>query len=748
MEGDVSVTHPVTDPAKDLASTAASSPRPGPVAGHIAPPSASLAAANGPDLATMGQRFLPEAPTSRIVIRLHALLNFIDPRWSLEQQLDWLEQLSDWLHRRGWPRGSRQTSMNLLIDNDPRTLHLQLLVNVLTHVPPWRASFSALMRSVLGQMQATRLFSDIGLPQEPGFWREATARIGESLLPRPPSPTTLSELLARILPTIEDAQWLLRVPRELLDKFLRLLHDTESQRRDEWGSLRTSILDAVTVLTARVCALGLANDVWERLPETQLEDLPFLRLQRVCDALIRAARSAAADGVPASGGGQVTQAFLVIKDCQQAVQQVLSHLEDYGVSVDLVYRLELINAMLGRLEELLNLLYARQSTGLGHEGAHFVAELIQAQVQRRSVRALFRTSTHQLARKIVERTGKSGEKYITETPAEWRSMLLAGCGAGVLTAGTAIVKFLSSGWALPAFFAGFFASLNYASFFVVIQLCHFTLATKQPSMTAAALAAAISERQEGDHFERLVALIARMTRSQLAAALGNIGAVIPTVLLFDWLYRFRTGHAFLSHHDAEHTVSSLQPLRALPFAVLTGVYLWLSSIAAGWLENWAVYHRLPAAIAGNRRLRRIFGSRFAEFLGRALDHHISGIGGVVTLGFVLGMSPVVGQFFGIPSEVRHVTLSSGALTFAASADLAANGVHALLEKPILLAWVGIVFILFANFGVSFLLALLVALRAREVPRRELLVLLRTVLSRIMRSPLEFLFPVKRPPTQS
>ena len=122
-----------------------------------------------PDSFAMGRQFLPEAPTSRIVLRLHALLIAIDPSWELEAQLDWLEQLSDWLHRRGWPRGSRQTSMNLLLDHDPRTLHLRLLVNVLTHVPPWRASFSALMRSVLGQMQATRLFSDIGLPQEPGF---------------------------------------------------------------------------------------------------------------------------------------------------------------------------------------------------------------------------------------------------------------------------------------------------------------------------------------------------------------------------------------------------------------------------------------------------------------------------------------------------------------------------------------------------------------------------------------------------
>jgi len=724
---------------------------PAPSADHTASPGPGLVpgASGGaavPDPLVMGHRFLPEAPTSRIVLRLHALLSAIAADWPLETQLDWLEELSSWLHRHGWPRSSRHTSLNLLQDNDPRTLHLQFLVNVLTHVPAWRAAFSALMRSVLGQMQAPRLFSDIGLPQEPGFWREATARLSESLLPRAPSPTKLSELLARILPTIEDAQWLLRVPRALLDQFLSLLHDSDEERRDEWRSLRRSILEAVTVLAARVCALGLANDVWERLPETPLEQLPFLRLQRVCDALTAGSRGAAGDGPAATGGsGHVTEAFLVIKDCQQAVQQVLGHLEEYGVSVDLVYRLELINAMLGRLEELLKLLFGQGSAGPGHEGAHFVSELIQAQVHRRSLRALFRTSTHQLARKIVERTGKSGEKYITETPAEWRAMLLAGGGAGVLTAGTAVIKFIATGMPLPAFFAGLFASLNYATFFVIIQLCHFTLATKQPSMTAAALAGALSGRLDAEHFKGMVDLIARITRSQLAAALGNLGAVIPSVLLFDWLYRLRTGHPFLNEHGAEHTIESLQPLRALPFAILTGVYLWLSSLAAGWLENWAVYHHLPEAIAGSRRLRRLVGPRVAGFLGRSLAYHISGVGGVVTLGFVLGMSPVVGQFFGIPSEVRHVTLSSGALTFAVSTQVFEHGWHALLARPLLLSWLGIVVILLANFGVSFSLALAVALRAREVHRRDLFILLRTVWGRVVRSPLEFLFPVKRRP---
>lgn len=41
------------------------------------------------------------------------------------------------------------------------------------------------------------------------------------------------------------------------------------------------------------------------------------------------------------------------------------------------------------------------------------------------------------------------------------------------------------------------------------------------------------------------------------------------------------------------------------YAALTGVLLWLSSLGAGWLENWIVYRRLPEALAKHRRLLRL-----------------------------------------------------------------------------------------------------------------------------------------------
>jgi len=64
--------------------------------------------------------------------------------------------------------------------------------------------------------------------------------------------------------------------------------------------------------------------------------------------------------------------------------------------------------------------------------------------------------------------------------------------------------------------------------------------------------------------------------------------------------------------------------------------------------------------------------------------------------------------------------------------------------PFVWACIGIAIIGMLNFGVSFALALVVALRAREVPRHERRTLPGAVMKRFFTRPLEFLYPPKEP----
>jgi site-specific recombinase len=391
---------------------------------------------------------------------------------------------------------------------------------------------------------------------------------------------------------------------------------------------------------------------------------------------------------------------------------------------------------MARLELLLAQLMPRSEIERAAGAGRLLARLLRDRLRDRSTVDLARTNLHLLARKIIERAGHTGEHYITASRAEYARMLASAAGGGVLTAGTTTLKFLI-GWGqfAPAV-EGMFAAVNYAGSFLVMQVLGFTLATKQPSMTAAALAATLRETSARPELDELVTVIARITRSQLAAAIGNVGLVIPAVLALDRLHVARAGRTFLDRDTSAYVLHSLDPLSTgtVFFAALTGVLLWTSSIAAGWLENWAVYRRLPEAIA-QHRIGRFVGRRVTQWWSSVFARNISGVGGNVALGVLLAMTPVVGKFFGVPLDVRHITLSTGALAFSVS-SLGGEAVALGLPQAVL----GIAVIGLLNFGVSFLLALGVALRAREVNRSDSLRLLRAVLARFATRPREFFLP--------
>ena len=352
------------------------------------------------------------------------------------------------------------------------------------------------------------------------------------------------------------------------------------------------------------------------------------------------------------------------------------------------------------------------------------------------LRGHFAKNTELLAREITEHSGRTGEHYITVTPGEYLKMLLSAGGGGVLTAGTTLLKFLIGKLHRPPLQEGLLLAGDYAGSFLTMQLLGFTLATKQPSMTAAALAGAM--KSDVKNHDALVQTMARLVRSQLAAAAGNVLVVIPAAWAVDLYWQSAHGGHVLTAEYGEKVLASLHPTESgtIPFAALTGVILWASSLAAGWLENWAVYRRLPEAIA-EHRFRRIVGRRVTEWASRVFARNISGIGGNVAVGAMLGLIPVVGQFMGIPLEVRHVTLSTGSVTYA----VMGIGDGALGSGAFQSAVIGIVVILALNLGVSFMLAIVVAFGARVVSFFQALRLFFALVVGFVKSPVRFFIPV-------
>lgn len=597
----------------------------------------------------------------------------------------------------------------------------RIFVDALHADEAFAVRFSATLCHVLTETRAADML-ETGIPNERGIWEETADRLSRKLLPTPRDERDLGTVVSRTFSRTADPNWIEALPIETVTSLMQIV---ASRRETPWAHLHAALIDTTAVLATRTAALGLARDIRARSPEATVTESPFHHLPRCIDRLV------------ASPGASTDECRTSISSCRTILDAVLTHLDRFGVSVDLVYRIEVMTKNLDRIEELLEFLEpdedrrARGATSL-------LARIVRARIKDRSFRDLVGTNVHLLARKIIERVGHTGEHYITATRKEYAKMLVSAGGGGVLTSVTAALKYIIAGQHYPLFVEGFTSSINYSASFILMQFLGFTLATKQPSMTAAALAGALKDADGDEAIADLVTMVARTTRSQLAAAFGNIALVIPAAFSIDWLW-FKTWHVhFLAGPGkAEHTIETLHALHpsTFLFACFTGVLLWLSSICAGWVENWAVYRRIPEGIEGHP-VRRIIGRRTTAWIAKKFVNNLAGVGGSTALGFMLGMAPVFGVFLGLPIEVRHVTLSTGALTFAMCALGKAGFAHGF-------GWaaLGIVFIFIGNLTVSFSLALTMAVRARGAENVGWR-LTKAVLKTFLRHPFQFIFPPK------
>jgi len=416
------------------------------------------------------------------------------------------------------------------------------------------------------------------------------------------------------------------------------------------------------------------------------------------------------------------------------VDEAYAQLDVQGVSIAVVYQLERIRAQLQRAGELTELLATPEH--LPRVLPHFIASLIRDVHDHRSALALLRQNFELAARKVVERSAETGEHYITRDRAEYRDMVKRASGGGAVLAVTTYVKFAFASLHWPPFFDGLLASINYAASFVFIQFAGLTVATKQPAMTAPALAARMRDLGDEAKMEAFVDEVANLVRSQSASIFGNVFVVFPVAYLL--------GMALLATHGipvdagkAAKTVDSLSILGpSALFAAFTGVLLWFSSVLAGWVDNWFHYRRLGPAIASHRRLAYALGPSTMQRVAGFLDREIAGLTANISLGFLLGSVPAFFAFYGLPVEVRHVTLSSGQLAAAVVVlgwDIAASA-------SFWLAVAGIALIGALNVGVSFALALNVAIQARDVGGFRRRRVYGAILRRMATAPASFLYP--------
>lgn len=685
----------------------------------------------------------PQAPVPQVPARgvtIDSLLLHAPAQAARAERHLWLIDVLSWV-RRGEPVSG-----------------MQYVLRYLDAHPVARTRVVSLLATCLADLNISSLLADNGFAPRAALFNELGERLRHRMLPASPDTRDLATLFGLLFNVEKDQAWVGALDASTLDLLGKLLHEAWTRSGDPRG-WRAPFMNGLSILASQVRASGLSPQLRLRLGEGDGVTQPFHHLARAAEDLhdLLDAAWLDSDATEAAGGEAVLapppvetpqraallqQAHYLralLDRCVQLAQGVHEHLEAYGVSVDVVFEIDQLRARCLRIEQVLDCLLSPRPH---REVQALVLALIQGGAERRSVRALFKQHYSLLARIVAERSAETGEHYITRTRAQYMDMLRRAAGGGVIISGTTFLKFFLLSLGLSAFWSGFAAGANYALSFVIIHLLHWTIATKQPAMTAPAMAAKLRDTHTDEGVEGFVDEVANLIRSQTAGIVGNLALVVPVVLGIQALAWWGLGKPLVSVQDAQHSLEKLTLLGpSLFYAAFAGVLLFSASLVAGWFENWFVWHRLDSALQWNPRIRRWLGPVRAEHWANWWRANISGLAANVSLGFMLGLTPSIAGFFGLPLDVRHVTLSTGQVVAA----LGTLGWPLLYEASFWWCVAAIPLTGLLNVGVSFAFALRVAIRSRGVRVKDRSRLWRAMGRRLLRKPWTFLWPPKHVP---
>lgn len=687
--------------------------------------------------------------------QIDALLAHADPQADLAARNEWLIEVSHWLRRGGAIAGDAVHADQ--VPKYPPHVRLRYLLQLLDRNPEWKARVALTLQSILRDMDSMALLCDSGMPTHSGFTGALLERLQESLIPPAPNSRDLSALFSLIFPSAEDAQWVDALPRELLEKLSGLFTYREPAQGEAaaaeaspsrpYERLSLELLGALHNLIGQIGSTGLSKAIRTRLSEQRFDALPFYKLPRAMLAVEMAAERDA-EVETQSHSHHISQTLLqevnylraLLDECLRSLRDVHAHLDENGVSIDIVFQLERMRARIVRTERLLEAWLAIRPHGDSAQPiASLFADLIAANHASHSVGGLMRSNFSLLARKVVDRSAEDGEHYVAYDRKNYLHMLWAAFGGGLVMVAAVYIKFFIFSLHMHPMVEGFFAGINYAMAFLLMHFMHFTLATKQPAMTAPMLAHKLDGIGTPQGMDEFVQAVVALIRTQAAAIFGNLVAVFPLCLVAQWVAHYLLGINLINPDKAHATIHSFSLFGATPlWAAMTGVLLWASSLLAGWADNWFVLHRLRDVFSYNRRLRFVLGERGAVRFANFSRHNVAGVVANFSLGMMLGLVPVILTAFALPYEVRHVTVAAGSI----GTSIGVLGRAAFATPEIWWSLAGTTVMAMLNVAVSFTLAFQMALRARPMQQRARREINHALWRYILTNPLQLVFPVR------
>lgn len=622
---------------------------------------------------------------------------------------------------------------------DP-TFKVEALITLLKERDDYRQRLSNYIAELISDKQFSTIISDAGIPQASDFFYELKEKLFAKVLPHQPREDHLEYLLNQVFHRAEDARWIMRIPENQWVHLFHLLEFKSIYASLDSGSVMHNLLYSFEILTLRICGKAMQTPIIRMVPEYNNLESPFVAFQFELSAFQQRILNSENSYISPEDL-DFKQLKVLLQHCEDFLKKAYKNSDKYGISLRVNQDLLIIKRQLTRLEKSLDLVVAENDEDLVRKSILLAKRLITYNCYKYDLYKFVDEGTHLISNEVVQQNASKGEKYITENTAGYLKMFKTALGGGLIVGIICLTKVLLYQLDVSDFGNAFIMSMNYSLGFVVLYLLSFTLATKQPAMTASTLIHALESGIKSSGKRKIKHLafakfFAQVFRSQFIAFLGNVIMAFPVALVLAYLLNLFVGKNLMTYHS-ETLLTDLNSFQSplIFHAALAGIYLFLAGIIAGAVDNRNKFNNYYFRIQEHPLLKRTFGKTTTKKLAAFFEKKWAGIASNFWFGVFMGSTASLGAFVGLNLDVRHIAFASGNFALGAiGADFSISW--------IVVVWsiLGIGLIGLINFGVSFGLSMALAFRSRKIPIQEFNAVVSSIWSYFKEYPLAFLFP--------
>ena len=582
----------------------------------------------------------------------------------------------------------------------------------------------------------TKALTDANILSENAFFPELKKRISYKFLPPVEDENTVSYIISKVLFNPKsDSNYIKNINPEDGSEFFKLM---EIEKISTLPKVKKELLISANILALRSVGNALEAGITKMVPEYKNFDNPFVALQSELDSLI--GRFKEDENLQINSKDvDYKQIKIYLQQCLDFVDKAFKNASKFGISSKINQSLLKIRQQLKRIQDIIPILVVDNEEDVLINSKNLVSNTLKYNSHRNNVRELIDDSTRLISHLITSHTAETGTHYIATSSKEYLKMFWKASGGGIIVGFLCIFKMMMSYSHGSEFSHAVLYSLNYAFGFIIIYLLGFTLATKQPAMTAATMAKVLSDESSSDkNYKEFANLGAKLSRTQFIAFVGNVLWSFPVALAIiygmDWF--LDKNYATLK---ADKLLKDLNPIesKAILHACIAGFFLFISGIISGNISNSSIFNQVPERISQSPFLNQVIGAKNSKKLSDFYTKHWAGIISNFWFGIFLGVIAPLGVFLGLDLDIRHITFSAG--NFA----LALYGKGFDIDTYTFVISLVTIFLIGAfNFIVSFGLSMLLAFRSRKVNFGELTIIYKSILKYFIKNPLRFFIPLK------